>query len=391
MARSKKGRKVFRSKNLYKKRPSKLKRVLSTLGLVFLVGALAFVGYSVAGPIMDYFNNPNNPSVTSDLTPDVTTTPQESQQPQTSAPIETTPEPGEVLANGYLLPAAALNSSDTLRVYCENAKKDGFTSVLVPLKNEQGELLYQSQLESVKGTDLMKGTMTIQEIVQIVKDAGLECTAVLSALKDPLAPWVMKDVSYRFADDSYAWLDDRPEKGGKQWADPFRNGTITYITSLTKELTQAGVTTVVYNHVMYPAFRPYDLTILSPLYSNSTQRTGQLVSLISKQKELTTPFVGISASDILADTESFTGTAEILNMKKDLADVGIVVYIDLLETGETLDNPSAAASMILTKIKAKTEGLHVIPCFSKAGLTNDQLNQVIRTAVEMEYENYLIN
>ena len=85
---------------------------------------------------------------------------------------------------------------DTLRVYCENAKKDGFTSVLVPLKmnranccinlnwNPQGYGSHERYHDHSRNCSDCEGC----------RFGMYGCT---SALKDPLVPWVMKDVSYR--------------------------------------------------------------------------------------------------------------------------------------------------------------------------------------------------
>ena len=332
--------KVKRSKGrLYKKRKSTGRKVFEVILMVLVVGVLGVVGYSAAGPLISYFQGDGSESVTTPWEPPESSTPEESETTTDSeSSADTTTQPISDGSGAYLLPESALANQTALTQALDMAEKAGCSVVIVPVKDNEGHLLYRSMLSSVKDTDIVTGSMAAAQITSLIKSRGFAAAkALVPTLLDKTAPQFVPDTAYRFADDSYAWLDATPENGGKQWVDPFRSGTRTYYSQLTKELTGAGFDEVLLSELKFPAFTTYDQTILDGHFFASTRYTSlsglyTAVNSTSGSKAA----VAVDIKDVLDGYgKSFGGNAEIL---RDRSFTGTVyLMIDLTAFGTSLN------------------------------------------------------
>ena len=312
----KRNTKIKRSRgSLYKKRKSTGRKVAEVLLLVIVAGALIFVGYSAAGPIISYFKGETSAS-----DEDLSWTPPESSAPEestsdTEEDTDTGPTPSETQpqassAGNYVLSEAAMKDTASLAKALAAAKNAGFSRVVLPVKNQPGNLLYKTTVPAVKDSELITGTMTAPQIISVVKSQGLEAAALFPALHDHLTPAYVEDTGYWFADESSAWLDNSPDRGGKRWIDPFRSGTAQFFSSLCAELKSAGFSEILLSDMRFPAFTEYDRTILNGKYFTADRYTA-LTSLYGK---INTAVSGKAAVVItMSDLAAGGGSAEILS------------------------------------------------------------------------------
>lgn len=336
--------KIKRGKNhLYKKRKSTGRKIAEVILLILLAGGLIFVGYSIAKGLSNSIGGGNN----TDSTPQGWTPPESSSSdatPQQSGsesteeitpPPTTAPEP-EMSGGSYVLPEAALSNISSLTQALASAKNAGFTQIVVPVKNDTGDLLYATNISSIKNSDLVKGTLPAGQIASVAKGMGLEIKALLPALRDHAAPAYVEDTGYWFKDDSSAWLDNYADRGGRRWIDPFRKGSSDYLSAVAKELTDAGFDEVLLSQMRFPVFKPYDQTILDGKYFTATRYTAltALYNNVNSADGGKTAVV-INMSDLLAGYgKSYGDTAEMLS--DSAFDGKIYLNITLSEFGNTL-------------------------------------------------------
>ena len=381
--------KIKRSKGrLYKKRKSKGRKVLEIIIMVLVVGVLGVVGYSAAGPLISYIRGDGSESVTTPWEPPESSTPDESDASDTSDSesadtiIQTAPDG----SGAYLLPLTALADQKALTNALDQAERAGSSVVIVPVKDNEGHLLYSTQLSSVKGTDLVTGTMPAGLITSTIKGRGFTSVkALVPTLFDKTTSDYVDDMCYRFADDTYIWLDAAADKGGKHWNDPFRDGTRNYYNQLVRELTGSGFDEVLLSELRFPAFTGYDQTILDQRNFTATRYTA-LTSLYTAANSAASnkAAVAVDIADVLTGYgKSFTGTAEILSDKSFTGTVYLTV--DLTDFGTTLPTSETAKINLPADPaqKAKTlvsraagyigTNVTIVPVIETAGLSPEAL------------------
>lgn len=333
--------KVKRSKGrLYKKKKSAGRKVLEVILLVVVAGGLGFLGYSLAGPLIDYIQENGGESVTTPWEPPESSTPEESESSYTSdsESADTTTQPVSDASGSFVLPMSALANQNALTQALKTAESAGCSVIIVPVKDEEGNLLYSSQAAAVKGTDIVMGTMSAAQIAGVIKGRGFASVkALLPTLYDRSTPLYVEDTGYRFADDSYGWLDNTAENGGKPWVDPFRTGTKQYYSQLAKELVNAGFEEILLSELRFPEFNPYDESIL-PARSFTDTRYTALTTLYRNTSAAAgsgKTAVAIDIADVLGGFgRSFGGSAEILSDKSFTGTVYLM--IDLTKFGTRL-------------------------------------------------------
>lgn len=338
--------KIKRSKNrLYKKKKSGAKIAAETVIFVLIAGALVFVGYSAAGPLIKLWSGETEteiegwtptspPQVTEDDVSD-TVTGGEITTESITAEEEIAGEIG-----AYIMSENDISDLTALNNAINSAKESGYNQVILPMKNKEGKLLYKSNISYVKDTELVTGSMPAGQIASVIKAGGLVPKAEISALMDNSAPSYVDGAGYRFADDSYFWLDAAAANGGKRWLDPFLDGTKKYISDLSRELKQAGFEEIILSQLRFPDFTSYDQSILdnrsftADRYKALTSLYGTSFNASEKKSS-----VSMDIKDVLAGYgEGFSGTAEILNDKTFTGTVYLFVtpseFANRLEVGE---------------------------------------------------------
>lgn len=412
MDRNKYGRKVKRTHNLYKRRKSPLRRTLEAVGAVVLIGGLAFLGYAAGKPLLEFFKNgggaietsslewkPEETSATSDT--DTTSAPEDVSTEETTS----APEINSALINSLVAPDTALESSAALATFVTKAKADGYNSVVLELKNTSGYVRYKSNLDAIKDTDIVTGTMPLAQIKAVFDTNEMKLIAKLSTLEDSAAPSVIYEGAIRWADDSYAWLDARAENGGKQWLDPFREATTDYLNSIVAEICQAGISDIIYENTIYPEFKPYDETILSSKFF-AADRYKALASVITSgsataQSNGGKLYAEANLARLLSGYEGMTGTAEFLTDTSLVSDITVILTFAKANFGTELQTGTSTSmtlpaetnqliKMLYSQAKRYTLNMNIIPCIDSTGMTESELSAAKTALSELNYENYMI-
>lgn len=387
---SKQNIKIKRSKGrLYKKRKSTGRKVVEIIIMVLVVGVLGVVGYSAAGPLISYFQGEGGESVTTPWEPPESSTPEESDSSDTSdseSTADTTTQSPVADGSSYLLPATALADQNALTKALDTAESAGCSVIIVPVKDTDGNLLYSSNTAAVKGRDIVIGTMPAGQITTVIKGRGFTSVkALLPTLLDKTTPLYVEDTGYRFADDSYGWLDAAADNGGKPWVDPFRTGTSQYYSQLAKELATSGFDEVLLSELRFPAFTTYDETILAARNFTATRYTA-LTGLYKAADSAGNgkAAVAVNIADVLGGYgRGFGGSAEILSDKSFTGTVYLTIRLSdfgtTLATGETtkINLPADPVQKVKTLVSRAAgyigTNVTVVPVIEPVGLTPQAL------------------
>ncbi|MCL1789358.1 MAG: putative glycoside hydrolase [Oscillospiraceae bacterium] len=379
-----KGFKVRRSKSLYKRRKSGLRKTVETAVLVIAVAGLVFVGYNVADVLLNYVPPPDElPVIVGETGVSVTADDASAEEPPVSLQEEPIISP-IVSGNAVYAPSNVLASSAALSSYLETVKSDGYDSIVVEMKDEEGRLLYQSKIKKVTAADgISTGTLTAEQIANAAIAVGIKPIARISTLKDHIASEKIDDVSY------YGWVDNVPGVG-KRWANPFSDGTVDYISDITAELYKAGFTDIIFANTIFPKqyFSGLDFEVL-PYYvtdgSNRFTGLGEFVNKVAGNNPDANIILEVSLGCF---TDGELGkTAEILrnldSRNSDSLNVGAIVLTftreDFQVSGANARTAPSFEKMVkdgLSKVKNHSGDLDIIPLFDRDGLPENDRNKI---------------
>lgn len=308
----KKGIKIKRhSYSLYNRKKSTGKKVFATVMTILAAAVLCVVGFGIGRPLMEFFQEKNSQSDTSEpsWTPPVLTSQETGETSESSAESESTEQSGEQdnapaaaqEQNTFVLPETAYKNSDSLKSALASVKSNGYTSVCITLKDSTGYLLYKTEIESVKDTDAVTGTLTARQIFSTVESMGMTAVARINTLKDHIGG-LYAGGNYIITGDAGAWHDAAPANGGKKWLSPFNEESSAYIAAITKELADAGFKRIILANTIFPEFHPSDYTeyLAGQSIDNETARLNALWNVISAAKTAAEN----SGAQIMLETDS---------------------------------------------------------------------------------------
>ncbi|MCL2020327.1 MAG: putative glycoside hydrolase [Oscillospiraceae bacterium] len=400
------GSKIKRSKNLYKRRKSSLRTSLEVVAMVMVVGLLGFVGWNAGKAIRDYFSQTSTVSTPENESPVINEFITPSDGEPTELQTDDNPAPSPVLEfNAIIAPASVLDNSTSLAAYIQQAKNNGFDAVVLDIKDSAGYLLYNSEYEPIQDTALIKGSLTASQIFAAFDNTDIRPVARINTLADRIAPSVIEDVSYVFAQGGGRWLDNRVENDGKMWSNPFLQGTRDYNAFLVGELSAAGFTDIILANVIFPVFRAYDIGVLSPEYTSPATRYEGLVDFVlecEEHKGDARLILEMSLEDVVESYAGFNGSAELLRGKKDLPDFELLLmyskdsFGEEYKTGESTsvvlpsNDMSALMNVLYKQAANQTSGLELMPGFNREGLSDREISDILIAFAELGYESFII-
>lgn len=391
------GRKIKRKRiNLYPKRKTKAQKIAGSVLLGVVVLGITFLGYCLGKPLLEYFENnpdadsapvwtpPDEPVETSGTEKEVTavTTTETSEATTTTAPAVI---PAAQSVYAVTVPSSALLNSASLSTFAAKSASEGFTAATVLLKDNTGKLRYISEIETVKGTDVITGKLTASEISKVLKDNGLKPIAVVSALSDNAGCAANPDMSYKLInEEGVSWLDYTTETPVR-WANPESEATLTYLKAVKDELTAAGFEGVIETNVIFPDFQDYDRKYIAARYFSS-DRYKLLLGAAEHY-----PVIEVNAEDII--TGQLSKTAEVLKNKSALGDKKIIVKISRSAFPPENGYPADAGGLlevVMVQAEAKATGFELIPMITGKEFSADDIKNMKETAEKTGYEDFYI-
>lgn len=314
-----KPRKVVRGKRIYRgrsKRPGQILRgILFALLLVVLIG----IGYIVCREWVKYFG----PGASQ---PESSAGTQTSSLPESSE--ESEPEAAAAVRGVTVSYETAQMTGEELDSYLSQLRAQGYTHVFVELKNEDGEVLFQTDAEqAVAFGSTDANAFDAAVFTAAAQKAGLTPGAFITALRDPLVSHVRNENSFAYADQlGTNWLDSTPALGGKSWLNPYMENARTYIAELAGDAAQKGFELIVLTDVNFP-----------------TRNTAHMNTIETE------PSRNVILGQMLDEVQQAAGDVPVLNsidLAQQLTLSENAPYVDMQEIGYSKNAPYISLSAI---------------------------------------------
>lgn len=294
------GRKVKRYDQIYSRRRNRKEMLIKGLITALILIVIVILTFFVAAGIFNIRNSKSQ---------------QEATPTQSSASSENQDTPINIEADKIIavkMPVKTLSDSEAVKSFAENAKSEGYNTVVVPLKESDGELLYSSELEeATTWNTVAKTPVDAKEIAKTIQDTGLMPMAQVSAFEDALAGNVKFDNTYTKKSGTI-WTDSE----GKSWLNPYKASARAYICNIVKELGSFGYQRVLVEGAKFPKSLTNAVTgsnkvtqeqILEQFYQELTAT--QVPFTIAYEWDTIT--AGTSKKSYGGDPTSYTGTSVI--------------------------------------------------------------------------------
>ena len=265
-----KGRKIYKTKekNYYGKSP--VGKAFSVGLTVLLIGGIFFIGFSVAGPLINYAKQKGDTVTTTAPTfeEEVVT---DANGEEITQEITTAVVPFNIERfKAFTLSTMDITDKDTLRKALKRVPADEKIEYIdVPMKEPGGDIYYATNNYYATSSGIVVGSMTPKDIANEIISAGYKPVAHISTFYDNTVPMYFQDMSYLTYADGSLWIDNSVEAGGKPWMSPFSEKAVNYNADLVDEVTSAGFVKVVCSDFVFPDFRQSDIDILGDRYVSS--------------------------------------------------------------------------------------------------------------------------
>lgn len=172
--------------------------------------------------------------------------------PEATPEPQPTPEPAMEPGEGgwAFVSISGLSSAEQAASTAQSLAAEGVRYAVVPCKDSQGYVYYQSAVATAQSN--ISATTFDAAAVQALKEAGIIPVASICAFRDPLAPYVDRNMAVRYQDTEYFWLDAAADAGGKPWLNPYSDGAVGYITALIDEARAMGFEQIWLTGVQFP-------------------------------------------------------------------------------------------------------------------------------------------
>lgn len=349
-----KGRKIYKTKekNYYGKSPTG--KFFSALLSVLLIGGIGFLGYSVAGPWINYTRKQGDEEPSESET--------EPLEEETSAEMQT--ESNEMISvaenedegyRAFFLSEYDMSSTESIKIAVGRIPQEqGIEYIEVPLKLKNGKLTYESSAQQIIDSDIVQPEITLKEIARTIKKEGYMPSAHISVFADSTIPKIYPQCGYMITETLSAWQDS----SSGLWASPFSSDYTDYLTFIAGEISEAGFEKIICSDLSFPQFSDRDIGELNDLRLESSERytyltdtANELYKTISDNSDM---IIEVSAADVIS------GKAEVL--KPLFLDVDtIVLNINLdeiskgVDTGRTVYEFSGSVSENVMKMLELSE------------------------------------
>lgn len=402
-------RKIKKNKPMFKKRRSPARTALNVVLVAVLLLGIAFLGYSVGKPIMEFVQGRENRPARTDTDADiedpvinnpVTTPPTATEEVTTTPAPEPDPEPQPLLGNKLLF--VTIPASGTFDAYLdqriEYASQNSYYGIVLELIADGGSIYYNTSNERAinayaVNTASQSGLIDLTSAVQKITDAGLLPYARISMLTDHKLSLVDKSVCYLFEDSISSWYDNSAAAGGKPWMSAFSESAREYISSLVIEMSDAGFAGIIAGEIKFPPFRNSDLNYVGAIVKSPTRYTALTDFSNAVQDALggaKSYAIEVNAKDMVA------GTCEVLRDPSLLHCSTVYVRYDSIEIGTRIvrsDETEVSylglseadkVNVVFKSVSAMLSGgdITIIPAVSDESL--------IPTLVELGYDERMI-
>lgn len=395
-----KRKKIVRSSSLYGHKRMSKGRKIAALVITFIIAAvLVFLGYCIGEPIVNYIKNPPQKDSSSEpwTPPEITSDDSQNGDSSTTSLTSHSPLNSSGGWSAYTLDGADMKDRESLTAAVNSAKIDGYTAVVVPIKERGGKVYYSTKADiAVKNPDIISSELSAEEISSLIKGSGMTAIAEISTLYDNLAPKSEKTAGYMFEGSTSSWYDNTVENGGKPWISPFSASAKNYFSQISEEISVAGFDGIIVSDVIFPEFRNSDYGYIGDTIRNEELRGTVLY-------ETATIF-----SDCAPMTMYKTTASKILNGEDELLSkndnevplTAVVVVIDYDKIGNKISyngeefilsdmNINEKTKIIMRIVSEMLDNTVIVPEVMFEDRTAGDISEAVSAFLEAGYAKYI--
>lgn len=386
-----KGRKIYKTKekNYYGKSP--MGKLFSVMLTVVLIGGIGFLGYSVAGPMINYSRKKGDEEVTQPSSQEKTvteTTSGNSDNAVSEVPKNQTEPYRSVRLNEYEI----MNCEAIKTAISRIPQEQDIEYIEVPLKLPDGRLTYATGYEEIP--EIVSSELTLSEITRTIKKEGYTPSAYISTFADNTIPEIYPQYGYINPETVSVWRDS----DSKIWASPFSESYMNYLKFIADEVSGAGFSKVIFADIEFPEFTDRDLSLLndsrlesSGRYTALTDAADVLYDTVSANDS--DMFIEVSASEVLSNR------VEILRplfIKTDtiILDINLDEISHGVDTGSTVydfsSTPTENIVKMLDLLKDTVSDFNIVVCISGTAYNTSELLRAKDNIAELGYTSFIL-
>lgn len=291
-----KGRKVYRSKSRRRSSGGAGKKIIFVLFILCIIA----VAYVATGWIFSMINSSNPQEATSSETSSVLEdgTVSGGEEQGSVAPVT---QPGYTALS---MPQNILLDSTQWQSFLDSAKAQGYTAVMVTLKDGQGALYYNSAVpRAVSNGAVVAGAVDAAQLCQTIQASGLTPIAQMGCFVDRYGS-IGSDATFT-SGGSRLWQGTPNTENAFAYLDPYTEVARTYLVQIAQEIATAGFHTILLDGVQFPTGNVYTSTVINQHNTTGATQTAILTQFVQEVQ------AGISSTGAtaapMADALSYLG------------------------------------------------------------------------------------
>ena len=266
-----KGRKVYRSKSRRRSSGGAGKKIIFVLFILCIIA----VAYVATGWIFSMINSSNPQEATSSETSSVLEdgTVSGGEEQGSVAPVT---QPGYTALS---MPQNILLDSTQWQSFLDSAKAQGYTAVMVTLKDGQGALYYNSAVpRAVSNGAVVAGAVDAAQLCQTIQASGLTPIAQMGCFVDRYGS-IGSDATFT-SGGSRLWQGTPNTENAFAYLDPYTEVARTYLVQIAQEIATAGFHTILLDGVQFPTGNVYTSTVINQHNTTGATQTAILTQFV---------------------------------------------------------------------------------------------------------------
>ena len=221
-----------------------------------------------------------------------------------------------VYATGWVMGTPSLRKS-----MIESLKENGFNAIVIDIKDEAGQLTYDSKVQTA--VDIKASKTMVRDIVSVInelKENDIFVIGRIVTFKDPIYALKVDSAAYKMEDGS-TWKD----YGGRSWPNPYNEESWEYPIALAKEAAELGFQEIQFDYIRFPSSEGKVKNIAFGFDSATKSKADVICGFLEKvMEELSGYNIPVSA-DVFGITTKRDGDFE--NIGQDFARIANIVDI----------------------------------------------------------------
>lgn len=312
--------------------------------MIVLLAALVFFGYSIGKPVIQFFADRKVEKQPETQMPVIADDSERSEsavtEPESSVndtDITSESEEDKQTENTVISTAGIMyisypgEATPSYEAYIESqlllAENKSYVGVCIELVCDGGAVTYKSgnKLAVDSAAITQNAISDLGKLADSIEKAGLVPIARISALSDHIVSWYDKGSAYMIEGSDSRWLDNSIANGGKPWLSPYSVSAQEYMSSLAKEISEAGFKELIASELSFPPLRDRDISYIGEKVRSETRYKAltSFSNIIADSFKNGVYCIEIDAQDIIS------GKAEVLKDIDSLKLDRIYIGIDL--------------------------------------------------------------